>query len=76
VGTKRERHMEIVFRKVFGDEIIFFLPFLDREPLDVDATCTFSRLSLVDNVDARLVVFVDNSGSSRSGESEFTEYRT
>ena len=61
--------------KVAKKEVSSLAPFLDCEPLDVNVGSPFRWLAIVDDIDARFVVF-KNKSRFGWGKVEFTENRT
>ena len=49
-------------RDVVKDDVLLFLPVLDGKELDVDMTTAFGGDAVVDDVDGRLVVLMQNGG--------------
>ena len=57
-------------RKMAKDKVASLAPFLNGKPLDVNMTCPFSRVAMVNNLNARFVILKDDSRLG-SGEVKF-----
>jgi hypothetical protein len=61
---------------VFQYQVTSTAPFLDSKPLNVNVTGTFSGFAIINDIDSRLVIFIDNCRASNRGESKLAKDRT